>query len=257
MTLPNPMEHLTRQGRNLSAEVTDAIQEAYRAHSAVPNVTLPPGELKGVEVIHYTLDAGRCLAEAYGHVMRGFPELVALPDVQFTGLRIDGVTYMSDTPLEKLTNLPFIEAARGDVLIFGLGIGLILEPILAKPEVRSVTVVEKNFWVRELVAHHYLKRHEGRLLVHLGDAFTYQPGEYADLLGNGGTFDTVYFDIWPDIGDQNLPDMERLMNRARPWLRPGGWLDCWMREKAEWMRDVMAYIEQENQKGNPTHVPYL
>lgn len=247
---PNPMAHLTRPGRNISEEVTQAIQEAYRAHHAVPNVRLEAGKLEGVEVVKYTLDPTHCLASAYGHVMRGFPELVAIPDVEFTGLRIDGVTYMSDTPLEKLTNLPFIEAAHGRVLIFGLGLGLILEPILAKPEVRSVSVVELNRDVSRLIGHQYLKRHDNLFLFH-GDAFTWEPP--AGVL----PYDTIYFDIWPDIGDQNLPDMYTLMARARPWLTPGGWLDCWMREKSEWMRDVMAYIEQDKQKGTPTHVPYL
>lgn len=51
---------------------------------------------------------------------------------------------MSDTPMEKHTNQEFLDAAHGDVLIAGLGIGLIVMPLLDDPEITSITVVEKE-----------------------------------------------------------------------------------------------------------------
>jgi hypothetical protein len=49
---------------------------------------------------------------------------------------------MSDTPMERNTNYHILDKANGDVLIFGLGIGLIILPLLRKENVKSITVVE-------------------------------------------------------------------------------------------------------------------
>ena len=50
---------------------------------------------------------------------------------------------MSDTTMEQRTNYAVLYRANGHVLIGGLGIGMILLAIQEKPEVKSITVVEK------------------------------------------------------------------------------------------------------------------
>ena len=64
----------------------------------------------------------------------------------------DGECVMSDTDMEKRTNLDFCTNAHGDIIIGGLGIGMIIMAIQDKPEVNSITIIEKNQEVIDIVA---------------------------------------------------------------------------------------------------------
>jgi hypothetical protein len=66
----------------------------------------------------------------------------ALPPGTYTKLTRGGVIVMSDTPDEIADHQPAIRAARGHVLINGLGLGYVLGAVLGKPDVERVTVVE-------------------------------------------------------------------------------------------------------------------
>lgn len=55
----------------------------------------------------------------------------------------NGQIVMSNTHMERWTNMNFCTHAHGDVLIGGLGIGLIILAIQDNPEVHSITVIEK------------------------------------------------------------------------------------------------------------------
>ena len=58
---------------------------------------------------------------------------------------------MSDTKMEKETNAAFVRSAHGDVLIGSLGIGLIVLAIQDKEAVNTITILEKNEEVIELL----------------------------------------------------------------------------------------------------------
>ena len=64
----------------------------------------------------------------------------------------NGECVMSDTNMEKRTNSDFCINAHGDIIIGGLGIGMIIMAIQDKPEVKSITVIEKNKEVIDIVA---------------------------------------------------------------------------------------------------------
>ena len=49
---------------------------------------------------------------------------------------------MSNHEFETLTNQKFLDNAKGDILIFGLGIGLIIFPLLTDNDIKSITIVE-------------------------------------------------------------------------------------------------------------------
>lgn len=66
-------------------------------------------------------------------------------------MNIDRVGWMFDTLHEKWMNRTAVLNARGDVLIGGLGMGMILWPILRKRSVTSVTVLENNPDVTALI----------------------------------------------------------------------------------------------------------
>lgn len=133
---------------------------------------------------------------------------------------------MSNTAMEWRTNREVIAQARGHVLIAGLGISMILPPILAKPEVKSVTVIEKFAEVFTLNQVSGLLPEDIRLKVVIGDIED-EGGRIAPE-----TFDVIYFDIWNDVGSHNREQMERLRNKYVHALRPGGWINSWRYEES-------------------------
>ncbi len=58
---------------------------------------------------------------------------------------------MSNTPMEMRRNAEFVRKAHGNILIAGLGIGMILLAIQDKPMVKSITVVEYSPEVMQMV----------------------------------------------------------------------------------------------------------
>lgn len=116
---------------------------------------------------------------------------------------------MSNTPMEVITNSQFIQCAKGDVFISGLGLGMAPLAVLAKPEVKTVTVVEHDLHIIGMVkpALEALGHFSDRLTIHYGDALAYQPDRF---------YDVVWHDIWDDISDMHLPQMQELRQTWRP-----------------------------------------
>jgi len=142
---------------------------------------------------------------------------------KYARLLIGGSLVMSDTGLERNTNIAAVRKAYGEVLIAGLGLGMILHPILNKPEVTRVTVVEVLQSVIDLISP-TLKPHQdsGRLRIVNASIFDWKP--------DVPKFSTVYFDIWPDICSDNLKEMVLLQRKYARRLMPGGWMGCWSRD---------------------------
>jgi len=107
---------------------------------------------------------------------------------KYIKLTYRGGIVMSNTSMEKHTNDHFVNYAHGDVLIGGLGIGLILLAIQDKPDVNSITVIEKSQEVIDLVAPQLPLNDKVKIVC--DDAFTYKPGK---------KYDCIYMDIWDTI----------------------------------------------------------
>lgn len=141
-------------------------------------------------------------------------------------LTVGRTLMMTDTSMEKRSNYGVVRNSRGNVLIAGLGIGMVLLPILEKPEVETVTVIEKFEDVVKLVEPHIRKaagENAKKLQVIVADIFEWKPSK-------GTRYDVIYHDIWSDICEDNLADMTILSRRFSRFLAPGGWQNCWMRE---------------------------
>lgn len=156
---------------------------------------------------------------------------------RYIRLMINNKLYMSDTLMEQNTNKEFIDNARGDVMIGGLGIGLVIWNLLYKINdgtITSLTVYEKYRDVIDLVWP-TVKRW-------LPDDFRARCLE-ADLLEyipqHDDKYDTIYFDIWPDICSDNYEDILMLHKRWKRKKRPGGWMDSWVRKTVRkmWNRE--------------------
>lgn len=141
---------------------------------------------------------------------------------EYVKLYVNGELMMSDTLMEKITNTEFIQNAHGEVMIAGLGIGVILEnliPLCESGKVTKVVVYEKYQDVIDLVAHRYSDKLP--LEVRCEDIMTYKPSKEEK-------YDTLYFDIWPDIDEDNLKDVRILHNRWKNHKKEGAWMDSWM-----------------------------
>lgn len=102
----------------------------------------------------------------------------------------DGRTMMTDIPQEIYDHEKPISNAHGDVLVGGLGLGYYPSCIINKPEVRSVTVIEKEQEIIDMVKPYIDKR----IVVKCADLFDYLKTGHA-------IFDYAYFDIWYQTGE--------------------------------------------------------
>ena len=155
-------------------------------------------------------------------LFRREPYFMQVGEGTFVRLIVDGTLMMSDTHMERRTNEAFVSKAHGDVMIAGLGIGLILNALEDKVksgEVKSITVYEKYQDVIDLVLPKY--KHLP-IKVICKDILEYRPEK-------GETYDTIYFDIWPCITDDNLSQIKILHNRWKFRKREGAYMDSWMK----------------------------
>lgn len=141
-------------------------------------------------------------------------------------LIVGGELMMSDTNMEKDSNTEVIRKAHGDVLLVGLGVGLLLHNLREKilsGVVKSVTVYEKEQDVIDLVAPYY--KDIPNLKIVCCDIMEYRPPR-------DEKYDTIYFDIWPTIDyDANLPEIRILHNRWKFHKRgKASYMNSWMKE---------------------------
>lgn len=139
---------------------------------------------------------------------------------KYARLIIDGSVVMSDTDMEKTSNRSVVNKAHGNVLIAGLGLGMIILPLLDKTEVKSITVIEKNPDVINLVYPHLKSE---KLTVINADIFEWKPEKTAK-------YDSIYFDIWTFISLDNLDEIKKLHNKFKNKLNrvdANGWMDSW------------------------------
>jgi hypothetical protein len=142
------------------------------------------------------------------HPLISDPGLMEVPPGVYRRLRhAERGVVMSTTPMEVKTNMEFLEQAHGDILINGLGLGMVLETILKKPGVSSVTVIEADEDVLALVGPHFTSKVwvPALTLVH-ESAFDYEPKK---------VYDCVWHDIWDDWAPDNMVEMARLAYQYR------------------------------------------
>ena len=143
-----------------------------------------------------------------------------VPEGTYTKLSRGRCVIMSDTPDEIRDHIgPIYEAehAGGNVLINGLGLGMVTSAILKFEKVDKVTVVEKSEDVISLVAPHIA---HPKLEVVNADAFEYKPPK-------GIRYSVVWHDIWDNLCADNLPEMSKL---HRKYGRRCDWQGSWGKE---------------------------
>ena len=144
---------------------------------------------------------------------------------------------MSTTRAEIDDHMPVLSALEdcdnGNVLITGLGLGMVLTAVLDTPGVDHVTVIEISEDVIGLVepAYRAAGYDEDRLTIVHADALEWKPPK-------GARYAVAWHDIWDLISSDNLRSMHRL---HRKYGRCTDWQGSWCRyecekRRREWLR---------------------
>lgn len=130
--------------------------------------------------------------------------------------------WMTITPNEVITMAEPIALSRGRVLTYGLGLGYFAYMSARRPQVRAVTVVERDREVIGLFEKHILPQFEHPEKVRLvcADAF-----EYAKEQMPKDGFDFVFTDLWHDPSDGVEAYLK--MKQYEPLL-PGAQFTYWI-----------------------------
>lgn len=183
---------------------------------------LPEGEKGEAKIKHLVIGPKEASRSMLRFAATGGRE-ATIDEGTYAQLFVNGSMVMSDTQMEQRTNYEAIHQAKGDVLIAGLGLGLVILPILAKEEVTSVTIIEKSGDAIALVEPHIRKAlgaKADKLTVIEADIFEWKPPR-------GARWDTVYFDIWVGRCTDNLKEMTKLHRKFARRKRKGGWMGSW------------------------------
>ena len=160
------------------------------------------------------------------------PQWAISPPGIYTRLRFGDIVFMTDQRDEWWTQRPAIDQAcarGGQILLTGLGLGLVAETMLetADSKVERVVVVEASADVIALVAPYLLQRYDGRIAVEHADAFDWTPPA-------GDRFTVGWHDIWDNPADPSCPAEEAtLLERYAPYCDwQGTWSEQWRADEA-------------------------
>lgn len=200
-----------REVRDLATTYAAIADE--RLSELIPPISLPLGERPTARLFHRTISEDEAKLLNLRMLFNGYGHRAVAPGT-YTVLVADGELQMSDTPAEKADHELVVRRATGDCLVMGLGLGMVASAMARKPEVRTVTVIEKNRDVIDLVAEHL----SDKVIVIHADALEWKP------MG-GQMWDVIWHDIWPTISLDDCPTRNLLIRRyARRWrVFHGAW----------------------------------
>jgi hypothetical protein len=180
----------------------------------LPKVDVPVGKKNGVEITRKWVPGTPSYRIRNGRFV---------PPGEYTFMHINGELVMSDTPDERIDHLSALSFAEGDCLVAGLGLGMITNAMLQKPGVDTVTIVEINQDVIDLVFPWLQKKYGDRVRVYCDDILQVRPSAKNNDY-TGQWYECIWFDIWNDLYTSNLPVMHTLHRR---WGKFGYWKGSW------------------------------
>ena len=121
--------------------------------------------------------------------------------------------WMSLNPNEIETMEPFIAKAKGNVLVFGLGMGYVPFMMLDKSEVKHITIIEKDQNIINLfnkLLFPYFPN-KNKITIIKDDALKYQPKE---------KYDYIFADLWhtPEDGIELFIALKKKYRNIDCWL---------------------------------------
>jgi hypothetical protein len=130
--------------------------------------------------------------------------------------RKNGVIWMTDTNDEIEDIYDFTQLASGDILITGLGLGMLPAYLSKLEKIKSITILEKDKDVIDFVGYQLQKNFPKITIIHT-DAMSYQTDR---------NYDFAFHDIWalPPTEEQAKPIMDKyapLVGEQKYWIRHG------------------------------------
>ena len=150
----------------------------------------------------------------------------------YTGLYRRDTVIMSDTPDEIRDHIGVINEATGDVLIAGLGLGVVLQAIAQKPDVASITVIEVSTDVIALVKPQLETREWfSKVTIIEADIFTWKPPKNV-------VYNVIWFDVWDNLCTDNLAEMATLHRRFAKRTKYQG----------SWGKEYLKYVREKEKR---------
>lgn len=182
---------------------------------------LKPVEGKEFAIHHFEITKEKLKFEKLRDLIKGNMEMYGQEDGTFVRLvhLPTKEVVMSDTWMERYTNEGFVRRANGNILIAGLGLGLIVLAVQNFANVKSITIIEKSKEVIELVAPQLPLNEKVKIIE--GDIFNFVPSM---------KYDIIYFDIWNKILGDNYEEMKNLHKKYSRYLNrsnPSCWMKSW------------------------------
>lgn len=144
----------------------------------------------------------------------------------YTKLLVNGQLWMSDTPDERSDHCePLFQAQHlgaRTALVTGLGLGMVVGGLLQLESIESVTVVELNTDVTQLVGWYYQQ-----MAANLGKSFEVVTGDAMNpsaLFHSGSHWDVAWHDIWANICADDYEEHKLIRRR---YGRRVSWQGVW------------------------------
>lgn len=146
----------------------------------------------------------------------GWPDYTILSRwTEATLNRVRGDIVMEDSTRELRKHLPIWMAARGRILVTGLGLGCVVRGLLAKPEVDRIEVVEIDRDIARIVGREFAGN--ARVGITLGDA------TQIDESILPGSFDFAWHDLWMEGDGLQQLHMQLFFRFQRRCGPQGAW----------------------------------
>ena len=126
-----------------------------------------------------------------------------------------GEIVMCSTEMELLTNKPFIDNVIGDVLIVGLGLGMVVFPLLNEDSITSITIIEKELDLINFVGFKISEMDtNNKVTILMGDAYNHY-----ERLDPNKKYDTIFLDFWNQIDMSNVDEVTSMKQYYSPFLK--------------------------------------
>ncbi len=188
---------------NESVKKLDA--EKYARNPYLQTIVFPDVSSAHWKFTHYTYKPYEIFIRDDIRVDRSLQEIPQLGyfNCRFTypAVEQDGREWMAVKPSEIATMQPVIDLVCGNVVTFGLGLGYFTFMTSQKPEVESITVVERDEEAISLFKTYILPQFPNKDKVRIvqSDAFEYMEGRM--LPPSDRDFDFAFVDLWHDTSD--------------------------------------------------------
>ena len=116
-------------------------------------------------------------------------------EFKFLVLNYKDVTWMSITPNEIKTMEPAIEKAKGDIIVFGLGLGYFAFMTSLKQEVKSVTIVENDINIINIFKENLLPLFPQKSKIKIVQA------DALEVIKKPLPYDFAFVDLWHSVED--------------------------------------------------------